>query len=354
MRYILTTTPGLEDVCLWEIKKRIPGARELEPPGERRGRVLVEIPEKMEKELFRLHTVHHIARFLDSFGLSGTLEDLEEIRNRVPEIVVPAVDKEPESFRITTERVGTHPYNSMDVQREAGAGVVGATGWRVDLENHELEVMVDVVFDECIVGIKLTREALSKNRFSRVFDHPAALNPVIAHGMLYLSGALEKNAGRLLDPMCGGGTIPIEAALVLPEGWEIVAMDIHPGYVAGAIKNSKSAGVFDRIVFKRGDATRLEQKFGSESFDIVLANPPYGVRFGDSWNVSWLYPRLCSSVYRVLEPGGVFVTITSKVVRMRSALERAGFEIGHERVVDHGGLLPRIFVARKSHKPRKP
>ncbi|MCF3653938.1 MAG: hypothetical protein L2C94_007285 [Aigarchaeota archaeon] len=58
------------------------------------------------------------------------------------------------------------------------------------------------------------RESLHR-RYYRVYHHRAALQPRHSRGHVNASGWRREEA--LLDPMCGGGTIPIEAALMAPQ-----------------------------------------------------------------------------------------------------------------------------------------
>ena len=133
--------------------------------------------------------------------------------------------------------------------------------------------------------------------------------------------------GRILvDPCCGSGTIPIEAALIgrniapglnrsfACEDWEfidknlwkeekraafqairydekldITGMDIDPKAVAAAKQNAEEAGVEDCIHFRRADAAKLHAE-GQNG--ILITNPPYGERIGEEKEIQKIYGGL--------------------------------------------------------------
>lgn len=120
----------------------------------------------------------------------------------------------------------------------------------------------------------------------------------------------------LVDPLCGSGTIAIEAALltrhiapglhrhfaaetfpqigkeiwdaerkkaqseILPASTPIYGFDIDPECVALAKENARRAGVGSDIVFKTGDATRFRSPV-PDARGTIVTNPPYGERIGD-------------------------------------------------------------------------
>lgn len=129
-----------------------------------------------------------------------------------------------QSFTVRTQRLGTHNFTSMDVLRVVGQAIVDsytdAAGKRlkVNLDALDVEVYCLVRGDEFLMGINTTGPSLHKRQY-RIYNHPAALKPTIASAMLKIGGYSPEKF--MLDPMCGGATIPIETALE--------AMCIPPG-----------------------------------------------------------------------------------------------------------------------------
>ena len=155
-------------------------------------------------------------------------------------------------------------------------------------------------------------------------------------------------AGRLLvDPCCGSGTIPIEAAMIgrniapglnrkfasqewdiiPPEIWKeerkaafeaidydadirIEASDISGRAVEAAIENAAEAGVDDCIEFKKMDMARLTAE---EEGGIVITNPPYGERIGEKKQIEAIYSAY-NEFYRKNPTWSLFMVTTDKEV----------------------------------------
>jgi putative N6-adenine-specific DNA methylase len=147
----------------------------------------------------------------------------------------------------------------------------------------------------------------------------APLRETLAAGLLL---ACEWNGDRpFLDPMCGSGTIVIEAALLAgrrapglgrtfaferllghdaratarvrarleaearPITCPLAASDRNMGALRLAQKNAAAAGVADRIRFSRADAATVEPPEGGAG--LCLTNPPYGVRLDEDAPAAW-------------------------------------------------------------------
>ncbi|MGI6187145.1 MAG: THUMP domain-containing class I SAM-dependent RNA methyltransferase, partial [Brevibacillus sp.] len=144
----------------------------------------------------------------------------------------------------------------------------------------------------------------------------------------------------LMDPFCGSGTIPIEAALIgqniapgmnrefVSESWpnipktvwrqaraethdlarydqklEIIGTDIDDEILRVARRNAAEAGVEDQIHFQRMDVrdVRTKRKYG-----YLICNPPYGERLGDWKQVARLY-RDMGEVFSALDTWSFYV-----------------------------------------------
>ncbi|MDL2288946.1 class I SAM-dependent RNA methyltransferase [Oscillospiraceae bacterium OttesenSCG-928-F05] len=145
----------------------------------------------------------------------------------------------------------------------------------------------------------------------RALSGEAPLRETLAAGLVMLSG--YRGRGAFMDPFCGSGTIPIEAALIALnrapglgrsfafEAWPrvpvalaeeerraagerefagpytILGSDISPEAVALAVENAEKAGVSAHIAFSVMDARDIAPLPG-----VIVANPPYGVRLMDN------------------------------------------------------------------------
>lgn len=180
----------------------------------------------------------------------------------------------------------------------------------VDPRSPDVRISVRIVDDLCTLSLDLSGDSLNRRGY-RAEPGAASLRETLAAGMVLLSGW---DADRpLVDPICGAGTIPIEAALVatgaapglkrpgfafrhlhdfdtvlwdalvaearerrsIPAGARIEGGDLSPGAIRGARRNARRAGVSSVATFHvRG----IEEFAPSGPPGIILCNPPYGVR----------------------------------------------------------------------------
>lgn len=195
----------------------------------------------------------------------------------------------------------------------------------VDSDKPDLVVHIKVVDNKVSVGIDTSGASLFKRGY-RVQTVEAPLKEHVAAALVDMSGWDGKVP--LVDPMCGSGTILIEAALKklrVPPGshrkrfafqrlkgfqaetWDkeveealaqetewgespqLFGFDMDRKAIVAAVDNAKAAGVDEHIVFKRGTVDMIE---APPEKGIVIVNPPYGVRLGD--------PDLLKDSYRDL------------------------------------------------------
>ena len=337
MRFLLTTDPGLEDVAAAEARER--GFEASERPFGYAGLVLAEGED--EGELFSLRSVHHVVRHLGAFRLP--LPTLEGAIAALGGIELPEL-AEGKSFAVRVNRRGEHGFKSPELERALGEVLVRRYRAPVRLEDPDVLLRVDLFDQEALVGVQLTKKALSL-RYPKVYAPMAALKTTVAYGMLRLVGAEE---GALLDAFTGSGTIAIEAAQAFPGLSPVVGVDISTKAVAGAEENAKSAGVLDRVEFRRADSRFLDRYFSPESFDFLLANPPYGKRLGKREDLFGLYLKFMHSARRVLRPGGRLGLLVLKRGWVDRLLKIVGcFKVRHRRVIEVGGLYPGFFVLER-------
>lgn len=327
----------MEDIALQEAREKLKILESEGRPGNVGGRILIRLPEDQLEKALKLRSVEHAIRLLKVFRVEAGREGLDTIYREVYRTPIPLR----EAFRITCERVGSHAYTSMDVQRVAGQAVVDRYHAKVDLENPETIVRVDVAYNLCFVGVQLTRTPLHV-RYRRVFQHPSALNPVIAYGMLRMAGLREGE--RLLDAFCGGGTILIEAA----QAWRSVdplGIDINPKSVEGAWKNAEAAGVLGKVKFMVGDSRRLEA-FLPEGWkpDRVVSNLPFGIRSGRVKALPKLYLEFLASLHPLLPAHAHVCLLTARKEILESSAEKAGFTLMEARKILYGGLESWVMV----------
>jgi putative N6-adenine-specific DNA methylase len=226
--------------------------------------------------------------------------------------------------------------------------------------------------DQCTISVDSSGARLHRRGY-RLETAKAPLRETLAAGLLLSSG--WRGATPLADPMCGAGTIPIEAALIarrIPPGWgrgfaferwpetraglvdgvrarlaeeirpaapaPIVGADRDAGAIAAAEANAERAGVAGDIGWRRAPISALTLPPGPGT---IAVNPPYGARIGDRTRLRDLYAEFGHVVRRVA-PGWSVVLIGAD-----PALERQ-VALGWRPIVrtDNGGLPIRFLAAR--------
>ena len=210
-KFIVTTTWGLEDVTASEVREL--GAQVIKTLP---GKVIAEAPfEFVYLANYVLRTAEKVYIYL----VHGTIEDLKDIKSLSEEIDLSKYINGNETFGVKTKRFGSHPFTSIDVNRIVGEVIRRKFRLSVYLDNPDLEIKTWVIENIFIAGINTTGYSLYRRGY-RIYQHPAPLKPTISSLLVRLSG--WKPDKSLLDPMCGSGTIPIEAALMgrnVPSGY---------------------------------------------------------------------------------------------------------------------------------------
>ena len=203
----------------------------------------------------------------------------------------------------------------------------GGTGEpRIENQGAQLFI-VRIVHDEVEISADSSGELLHRRGYRKEIAK-APLRETLAAAMILASG--WRKGEPLLDPMCGSGTIPIEAALlardiapglqrkfqfmswptfdeglwnerlekargsITPSVERIRGSDRDAGAIQAAARNAERAGVADTIQFSTqavsGSIAELEDV--AKGTGWILTNPPYGIRMGESDDLRNLYARL--------------------------------------------------------------
>ena len=348
---------GLEDVVVNEYRERANAAGVAvsdadDAPFGLQSYALVEVsaaPDTALNIARQMRSVHHVLAPLYTFSLpvdDGADAVLQTIRTTVEALDVDAMT-DADTFRVTTVRQGDHDFTSVDVQRVAGGGLdAHYDDAAVDLEDYDVDVRVDVHDDRCLVSVQHTREALSRRQLEG-YQPRAALKANVAYALLRLAH-LNAPPNALLDPFCGSGTILLEAADLWPET-QSYGNDWNDDAVAGARSNVERAGLTDHIEIREGDVWHLAERFADISVDLIVTNPPFGVRIGSSMDFRPFYRRVLEQFHAVLQPEGRVVMLVLRQGPFNKALDDTGaFGVRHVRVIEIGGLYPRVFVLERT------
>ncbi|KFU98540.1 THUMP domain-containing protein 2 [Tauraco erythrolophus] len=196
---------------------------------------------------------------------------------------------------------------SQEIGRAVGIALMKQFGWRADLRYPDLEIFLHLNDIHSVVGIPLFRLPLANREYIKT----AGLRSTIAWAMASL--AEISVSAFVLDPMCGLGTILLEAAKEWPEAcyW---GADISDSQLEGADVNIRTAGLMDKIELLKASVKALP--LPSESFDTVISDIPFGKKFKITKDIQ-LLPVILQEMERVLRVGGTVVLLLGQDLRKR-------------------------------------
>ena len=192
-------------------------------------------------------------------------------------------------------------------------------------------VRVTIMKDEAVIGLDTSGESLHKRGYRRLTSK-APITETLAAALIMLT---PWNKNRILvDPFCGSGTIPIEAAMMaaniapgmnrsfLANNWknlipqklwyqamdearelmddhietDIQGYDLDGAIVKSARENARMAGVDHLIHFQQRPVAELNHP---KKYGFVITNPPYGERIEEKENLPALYREIGAAFERL-------------------------------------------------------
>lgn len=232
----------------------------------------------------------------------------------------------------------------------------------IDTENPTILLNIHLTDDECSVSMDSSGESLHKRGY-RLNSTIAPINEVLAAGMILLSG-WDCNS-NFIDPMCGSGTLPIEAALIaynIPPGifrkefgfekWKdfdpdlfeniynddsnsrefnhaIIGADVAAGAIRIASENVKNAFLTNKIELQ---VKAFEGTIPYEEPGIVIMNPPYGERIKKN-NIQEFYQLIGDTLKRSFAGFDVWIISGNK-----EALEFIGLHPSKKITLYNGAI----------------
>jgi len=258
----------------------------------------------------------------------------------------------------------------------------------VDALHPAIRIHLHVQGTGATLSLDLSGESLHRRGY-RTGSGEAPLKETLAAAIVRLSGWLDRTGDEpvLLDPMCGSGTLLIEAALMLsdsapgllrktfgfmawnkhdPQLWErlvrealdresqgipadwpqFIGYDADPKVVAAARKNVIAAGLREVIVIKQRQLARLQSPAPR---GCMLTNPPYGERLSDKEVVKYLY-RCLGRTFRDQFPGWTLGFFTANP----DLAEMTGINWQERHRLFNGPIKCQLLVGQESQITAKP
>ncbi len=269
-------------------------------------------------------------------------------------------------FRAVCHRYGSHLFSSQECAAAYGAVILAIEKKaNVDLNDPKLLATAIIVQNISYIGIDFAGLDLSRREY-KIYSHPATLNAGFAYCAIRFAGYSCNET--LLDPLCGVGTIILEASLfaakISPRFYRkdafffhyfmninlsqfdeeveknvlkkisLIGYDQHLRHIESAKKMAKLAGIQKIVSFSRVDLEWLDTKLDENSVDLVVTHPPvHGNSFSEK-DMEKLYKEFFYQIAYVLSKKGKIVLLCQKTDVLKRML--GDFIIINEHIAFQG------------------
>ena len=241
-------------------------------------------------------------------------------------------------------------------------------------------IRITFLKDEAVVGLDTSGVSLHKRGYRRLTSK-APITETLASALIMLTP--WKGDRILVDPFCGCGTFPIEAAMMaahiapgmnrefVAEDWknliprklwysaveeandliqddietDIQGYDIDPDMVKAARENAREAGVDHLIHFQARPVAELRHP---KKYGFVITNPPYGERLEEKEALPALY-REIGEAYNRLDDWSMYL-----ITGYEDAERYLGRKAAKNRKIDNGMLKTYFYQFPGPKPPRRP
>lgn len=246
-------------------------------------------------------------------------------------------------------------------------------------DGNEYPIRVTFMKDEITIGVDTSGESLHRRGYRKLASK-APITETLAAALIMLT---PWNKERILvDPFCGSGTIPIEAAMIgariapglnrsfkaeswgelLPKNlWDnareeangmilhdvelnIQGYDLDGEIVKAARENGKLAGVEQYIHFQQRSVSDLSH---NKKYGFIITNPPYGERLEEKEELPGLYKEI-GRTFNALDSWSYYI-----ITGYEDAQKYMGRQADKNRKI-YNGMLKTYFYQFMGPKPPRP
>lgn len=274
-------------------------------------------------------------------------------------------------------------FSPTDIQRIMKKAMVDKMSMKYGIKQFPEDgasypLRVSFYKDDAIIGLDTSGESLHKRGYRKLVSK-APITETLAAALIMLTP--WKKDRILIDPFCGSGTIPIEAALlglniapglkrnflgmtwdniIAEKYWEeakeearqimdtetklsIQGFDIDADIINSARQNAKAAGVEEQIHFQQRPVKELTSP---KKYGFVITNPPYGERLEEKEAMPALYKEIAEAFKNI--PTWSYFLITG----YEDAQKYLGRNADKNRKI-YNGMLKTYFYQYYGPKPPK-
>ena len=329
-----------------------------------------------------LRTTERILLKVGSFK-AETFDELFEKTKEIPwEYFIPVDGK----FWVTkANSINSKLFSPSDIQSIMKKAMVERLKQKYKIQWFEEKgasypVRVTIIKDEVTVSIDTSGESLHRRGYRRLVSK-APVTETLAAAIIMLT---PWNKDRILvDPFCGSGTFPIEAAMIgakiapginrnfLAETWEgvfqkkiwedareeaeasrlkdvelnIQGYDIDREIIRAARENARLAQVEHLIHFQERPVSSLSS---NKQYGFIITNPPYGERLEEKEDMPKLYGEI-GKVFRNLQNWSYFI-----LTAFEDAEKYIGRKADKNRKLYNGMMKTYLYQFMGPKPPRKP
>lgn len=251
------------------------------------------------------------------------------------------------------------------------------TDWFAE-DGAEFPLRVTLNKNEVVIGLDSSGDSLHKRGYRKA-TVKAPITETLAAALIMLTP--WKRDRILLDPFCGSGTFPIEAAMIgadiapgmnrsfTAESWQnlipkkcwydaideaesriirdismdIQGYDISHNTINAAMENARMAEVEHLIHFQQRPVSELSHR---KKYGFIITNPPYGERLDDKSNMPALYQEI-GEAYQRLDSWSMYL-----ITAFEQAEKYIGKKASKNRKI-YNGMMKTYFYQYMGPKPPK-
>lgn len=362
---------GIEDIAALDIKRILNRDSNIEDMA-----VFFEGDEKdIIKVAYLGQAIKRVLIFLAKATIANKLKENMPLLKDVIEVADLNKYIEKKTFKVVCKRIGEHEFSSQEIAEKIGELLLDkyrhmkAT---VRMEDPEVVIYVFINQNKLYLGIDVCGFDLSKRDY-KIFSSASSLNGAVAYALVRIADFEEPQT--LLDPFCGAGTIPIEAALWLngisPNFYRkdkfihsklfefdlssldmaeaskarIIAFDSLLQQMKAAKKNAQIAGVHKNIEISKVDIEWLDTKVDEKSVDAIVTQPPSESKYTDKKKMEKLYKEFFYQAEFVLKnKGKIIMAVENDELLKKMLQENAKFRVVKVREIMQGSKLLKALI----------
>lgn len=370
MKSFALTNRGIEDLAAQEIKELIKAESEVEEQI-----ILFETDnyEQLVELSYRAQSLSRVLVLLNTFAVGGQIDEtLNNISAALEKSDLYSWLNKDNSFKVFCKKTIDQELSSTDISAKIGEQIINLTSknkeytQRVDIKNPDVLVYIFFNQNKGYIGIDFCGFDLSKRDY-KIFSYSQSIKSNVGYALLKLAGYDRKKI--LLDPFCGDGAIPIEAALFSSEksinfyrkedfqflkypleiDYENIFEKINKsekkikekiycfhnnlGLVNSSKKNSKIAGVNKILTFGKVDTEWLDSRLEEGEIDCIVSSGPRTSKHVKTKVTTRLYDELFYQAKYILKKQGKVVLLTNDSEIMKNSAKKHDFNLTEERAV---------------------